>query len=190
MGADKARLLVNGLPLASRLAGLLAAVCAPVFEVGPGCSGLPAVTERPPGQGPLVAVAAGEAALATTGWSGPAVVLACDMPRLTPAVVALLAEWPGPGAVVPVVAGRRQPLCARWSADDLSEAAERARCGQRSLAGLPGAGPCDLVTEDRWGTVADPDAFSDVDGPEDLRRLGLALRLAPGVEPPAGAPGG
>nr|MDP9020189.1 NTP transferase domain-containing protein [Actinomycetota bacterium] len=45
MGRDKALLAVHGLPLAQRTAGVLAAVVAPVLEVGPGRSTLPAVQE-------------------------------------------------------------------------------------------------------------------------------------------------
>ena len=47
MGTDKARLVVDGETLAARSARVLAAVCEPVIEVGPGVSGLPAVEEEP-----------------------------------------------------------------------------------------------------------------------------------------------
>lgn len=45
MGADKALLEIGGRRLADRGASVLAAVCHPVLEVGPGVSGLPAVRE-------------------------------------------------------------------------------------------------------------------------------------------------
>ena len=71
MGHDKATCLSwQARTLARRTARLLAATTTPTFEIGPGHSGLPRVTEDPPGAGPLAAVAAGQRRL--RGRSGPA----------------------------------------------------------------------------------------------------------------------
>ena len=151
MGTDKASLVIGGEPMAARLASLLVAACGgPVLEIGPGRSGLPWLTEDPAGAGPLVAVAAGGAALRAGRWRGAALVLACDLPLLTPTALRLLAIWPGVGSVVPVVEGRAQPLCARWSGLDLMAAGERVAAGQRSLQGLPRPGAC-VLGRGRWG---------------------------------------
>ncbi|MGH2660413.1 MAG: molybdenum cofactor guanylyltransferase, partial [Actinomycetota bacterium] len=96
MGTDKARLMVDGCSLAERAAEALAVVCDPVLEVGPGHTALPAVREDPPGSGPLAALGAGWAALSAAGHRGPVVVLAVDMPYVTPDLLRLLAERPGP----------------------------------------------------------------------------------------------
>lgn len=177
MGTDKAALVVDGRPLAVRLADLLGAACGgPVLEVGPGRSGLPWLIEDPAGAGPLVAVAAGAAALRARGWHGAVLVLACDLPLLTPQALGLLATWPGDASVVPVVGGRSQPLCARWSAAGLAAAEERAAGGQRSLRGLPGPGTRRLAAAE-WGAVDGAATFSDVDTPEDL-----AMLAVPGTE--------
>jgi molybdopterin-guanine dinucleotide biosynthesis protein A len=175
MGVTKASIVVDGTSLAVRTAALLAAVADPVIEIGPGYSGLEARMERTPGEGPLVAVAAGAAALAEAGWHGPALVLACDLPLLTAAALDLIGRWPGEGGAVPVVAGHRQPLCARWSAEDLSDARRLAGSGQRSLRGLPRVVPGSVVDEDAWGGACGPEVFADVDAPADLTRLGLRV---------------
>lgn len=172
MGTDKAALAVGGEPLARRLGAILrGGLGGPLVEVGPGRSGLPAVPDDVPGAGPLVAVATAARVLGADGWAGPAVVLACDLPRFSPAALDLLARWPGTGAAVPLVEGRRQPLCARWSAADLAGATRLAGDGQRSLRGLPGAGPVDLVTEEAWEPLVGVGAFRDADTPGDLADL-------------------
>src|SRR5487761_1664408 len=79
MGFDKSALVIGGVPLARRLAQVLAQVVAPLVEVGPGRSGLPALTEDPAGGGPLVAVGAGHVELSCRGHVGPSLVLACDL---------------------------------------------------------------------------------------------------------------
>lgn len=175
MGTDKATLEVEGVTLASRLGELLSAVTSPTIEVGPGRSGLPSIEEPNPGGGPLVAICVGAAALRQRGFINPVVVLACDLPLLTLPVLRVLAEWPGTGAVLPVIEGRSQPLCARWSETDLFEAARLAKSGQRSLRSLPGIDQCVRLSEKYWQPVADSTVFADVDSPGDLLRLGLQV---------------
>jgi molybdopterin-guanine dinucleotide biosynthesis protein A len=172
MGRDKATLEVAGVALAKRTAGLLGRACAPVVEVGPGVSGLAWVREDPAGAGPLAAVAAGAVALAGAGWSGPALVVATDLPRLTAGLVAWLAGHPAPGSVVPCAEGRPQPLCARWSGPDLARAVELVAGGARSMGDLLRATRPDLVGPGDWGPAAgDPLALADADTPDDLAAL-------------------
>ena len=175
MGTDKARLEVGGQPLAERAAGVLRAVADPVVEVGPGWSGLPAVREDPPGSGPLAAVAAGAAALRATGHDGPVVVLAVDMPRVSVALLRLLATRRGPATAVPRAGGHPQPLCARYGPDALAAVDRLLAAGGRSLRALLEAmdarGEVGWIEPEEWERVADPAALADVDTPEDLRRL-------------------
>ncbi len=174
MGFDKASMLIDGVPCAARVAAVMQAVVADAVEVGPGVSGLPAVQEEPPGGGPLVAVCAGARALNEVGGARSALVLACDLPLVTEDLLRTLAHWPGSRSVVPIIEGRPQPLCARWSAADLAAAADLAEAGTRSMRSLLDRPGIELVEEERWPGQVDRRAFSDVDTPADLKRIGLA----------------
>lgn len=121
MGRDKALLRLDGLPLASRVAGVLAAAGAdPVVAVGgdlPGLrsAGLVAIADRRRGAGPLAGIAT---ALTEVGSHDVVVVLACDLiaasPAAVTAVVEALAAEPAARVAVPVVDGRLEPLHAAW----------------------------------------------------------------------------
>jgi molybdenum cofactor guanylyltransferase len=183
MGTDKADLEVGGERLAERGARILGEVCGPVMEVGPGYSELEAVVEDPPGEGPLAAIAAGGRALRSRAHSGPALVLAVDLPLVTTDALRFLRDFPGTDTVVPFVEGQPQPLCARYSAEALDAAPAAVAAGQdsvrvflRSLSAVQWVGPR------MWGSVAEARTFTDVDSPEDLARLGLAGGLRDAVE--------
>jgi molybdenum cofactor guanylyltransferase len=165
MGTDKATLLIEGEALARRSARLLAEVCDPVLEVGPGYSALPTVEEAEPGRGPLAALVAGAAAL---GTDGPVLLLACDLPFVTRDLLARLVEAPGDGTVVPVDAdGMVQPVCARYSAAACRHAGALLAAGERSLRRL--------LDETGMRALAGVDAraLADVDTPDDAARWGI-----------------
>ncbi len=178
MGRDKAglRLAPDGTSLSSHLAGLLSSCCEPVIEVGEGRSGLVHVSDSPR-LGPLGAVSAGRAALSSAGFAGPALVLATDLALVSASLLAALAGHPADRSlsVVPVVGGRLQPLCARWSPAALDLAASLVAAGERRAQ---------AVFSDEAGFLAldcsdlrDFDLareLEDVDEPADLSRLGLA----------------
>ncbi len=171
MGTDKATLLVSGENLSARLGRLLAAVTQVAIEVGPGSSGLSAVQEDPPGGGPLAALVAGLRALEEDeGWRGPAVVLSCDLPLLDLDALDVLARWPGQNTVAPVLRGRVQPLCARWSRYHLLEASARLATGARSFGELPSGPTSTLLPETNLSSHLRR-AFSDADTPEQLAAL-------------------
>ena len=175
MGEDKALIEVGGRRLVDHAAALLTAVADPVIEVGPGWSGLPAVREDPPGSGPLAALAAGAAFLRAAGHDGAVLVLAVDMPRVGVELLRLLAGRPGTATAVPRAGGHPQPMCARYGPDVLAAVDERLAAGGRSLRDLletlAASGAVSWVEPEEWEPVAGPEAFADVDTPEDLRRL-------------------
>ena len=117
MGEPKASLELAGRPLISypiaavRAAGLQPVVVAKVESVLPGvdCTVVAEQTEAAhPAAGILAALEANE--------GGPVVVLPCDTPFVPPELVDHLARLDTPVAV-PRVAGRLQPLLARYSAE-------------------------------------------------------------------------
>jgi molybdopterin-guanine dinucleotide biosynthesis protein A len=175
MGTDKALIEVDGQRLVDRAAAVLGVVADPVIEVGPGWSERPAVREDPPGSGPLAALGAGAAALRRAGHAGPILVLAVDMPRVGVELLELLAGRAGPATAVPRADGHPQPMCARYGPDLLAAVDERLAAGGRSLRDLletmAASGAVAWVEREEWEPVAGPEAFSDVDTPEDLRRL-------------------
>jgi MYXO-CTERM domain-containing protein len=175
MGADKAALAIDGERLADRGARVLGAVCLPVIEVGPGYAGIERVREDPPGGGPLAAIGAGALALLRRRYAGPAMVLAVDLPLVTVEALTFLRDFPGTDTVVPFVEGQPQPLCARFSAEALHAAPAAVAAGQDSVRGFLRTLPAvQWVGPRMWGSVAEARAFTDVDSPEDLARLGLA----------------
>jgi molybdopterin-guanine dinucleotide biosynthesis protein A len=173
MGRDKASLIVGGTTLAKRTADLLLTVVDTAVEVGPGVSGLPSTIEDPLGKGPLVAIVAGRQALCERGHEGAALVVACDLPLLSERLLVLLRDWSAPGSVVPIVGGIPQPLCAKWGRNDLDRAADMVRTGVRSLRHLVSEPDVTLLDESKWRDLVDEVEFSDVDDPDDVRRLGL-----------------
>jgi molybdopterin-guanine dinucleotide biosynthesis protein A len=174
LGVDKALVRRDGETLAARGARVLGAVCAPVLEVGRGVSGAAAVREDPPGAGPLVALAAGAAALRDRGSDFDALVLAVDLPFVEqPLLEVLLAADPGDGVVAPISGGRVQPLCAYYSANALGRAGTLVNEGERALKALLAAVDVSEIAESAWQAVAPPYALDDVDTPEDLVRLGI-----------------
>lgn len=177
MGRPKATLPVGATTLARRTAALVEAVAQPVVEVGPGHSGLPSVADTIPAAGPLAALATGAAWLAGHGWSGPALVVATDLPRLSEALLAWLAAHPALGSVVPLDrAGQAQPLCARYLAAELTTAEVLVASGRRAMRDLLDATPSItyVVAADWMRAAGDPDALIDVDSPADLAAAGIA----------------
>jgi molybdopterin-guanine dinucleotide biosynthesis protein A len=130
------------------VADVLRQVADPVHEVGPGFTSLPAVAD--PGEGPL-------RALACAPGHGDALVLACDLPRITAELLQWLADQPG--TAVPVVDGRVQPLCARYSAATLALARRVEGRAMHDL--LEAADDVTYLDTSAW----DPALFADVDVP-------------------------
>jgi molybdenum cofactor guanylyltransferase len=188
-GFDKASIIVDGEPLAARVARVLSAVVRPVVEVGPGRSGLRAVVEGEPGRGPLAAIGAGHKSLFDDGHRGPTLVLACDLPNVERRLLSFLAGWAGESSVVPVVSGEPQPLCARWSRRHLDSVASMIDAGHRSMRSLLAEEDVEFLDERSWVGVASAATFADVDRREDFEHLGLHWSLPESPSEAAGGPG-
>jgi molybdopterin-guanine dinucleotide biosynthesis protein A len=172
MGIDKASIVIAaGQTCAQTVGARLSTVAAPVIEVGPGKSGLMAIADEVTGAGPLAAMATGWKTLLKMGYSGAVIVLACDLPRITVPFIDFLARFPGESTVVPVVEGRAQPLCARFSATSLDVCQHLVADGRRSLNTLLDATTVTWIGRETWSHVADEHCFGDIDTPEDLARV-------------------
>lgn len=111
---------------------------------------------------------------ASTPW---VFTVACDMPLLSREPIAwLAARRDGARAVAVVWKGRLEPLHAFWSRACLPVLDEALRTGDPSLWAIATAAGSRFVNDDEWREV-DPDgrAFTNVNTPEDLRRLGIRL---------------
>lgn len=171
MGVDKAALVVDGEPLARRVAQVLSGVCSQVLVAsGDGRRlawlGLPEVADVEPGTGPLGGLIAGLETAAT-----PLVaVVAVDMPDASGAVLRLLAERaPGHDAAVPRTDRGLEPLhavYARTAAATLRAAFEG---GERSVTGALQRIDVAVVEPGDWASADPSGRFArNLNSPQDL----------------------
>jgi molybdopterin-guanine dinucleotide biosynthesis protein A len=175
MGSDKANLLLGERTLLQRVIAkmqqVFPAVVLSVRKPRPEID-LPQVCDEQAGEslhggGPLAGLAAGLDRI-TTPWG---FLVACDMPFIEPAMIALLAgHRSGYQAVVPVVQGHQQTLAAFYSADCMGVLrAHLAGGGKNSLRALLENLRVRYVDESEL-LPADPalHSFRDLDTPEDI----------------------
>jgi molybdenum cofactor guanylyltransferase len=171
-GADKALVELDGEPLVRRALRTLAAACAEVVLADAGRALVPDAESVPdgPGRGP----AAGILGAAASRPGRALLVLACDLPRVGPALLERLARADGDW-VVPRLEGQLEPLCALYRPRALQALAAQVGRGEHALHRLAGA---DLVVRyldaAAIADLGDPRAiFANVNTPADLRRLSL-----------------
>jgi molybdopterin-guanine dinucleotide biosynthesis protein A len=136
-GEDKARAVLGGRPMLSRMYALLSSVTANAWIVAPPHSyddlGLPALADRWPGEGPLGGIITAllhtrESVRENKSGAPWNLILSCDMPFLTQEWLAFLLDRAAAStapAVVPLSAHGREPLCACWrtsAADEIQAA--------------------------------------------------------------------
>ncbi len=133
MGIDKALIQIEGVAMARRVADVLAAAgCQRVVAVGGdrpaiGRLGLELVDDAFPGEGPLGGI------LTALAIGAPAVVVACDLPRLqSVTVAALIAAIDGHHAAI-AFSVRAEPLCAVWTADAVTSLRAKFDSGERAV---------------------------------------------------------
>lgn len=176
MGRDKSRLQVGGLYLATRIAQLLEELFEEVLVVG----GDP--PEETPGhrvedpEGPHCALRGLVAAL-EAAREERVLVVATDLPLVTPDLLLALTAWPEHDVVMPRDADGTHPLCAIYRKEPvLALARERLAAGELRLGALVDGLECaylegsDLAALDPAGQI-----LSNVNTPDDLARVQTLL---------------
>jgi molybdopterin-guanine dinucleotide biosynthesis protein A len=131
------------------------------------------------GRGPLGALAVVLERAAERGDAG-ALVLACDLPLVCPALIgALVTTWSGEDVVAPLREGRLQPLCGLWSVSALSVV--RAALAADTLSVMSTVAQLRLrpVPEREWRPVVrTEEALLNVNTRSDLTRARSIARCA------------
>ena len=128
-GQDKARAILAGQPMLTRMCNLLSAVTTSIRIVAPPnryeFATVPIIEDRWPGEGPLGGIITAllhsrdaesrhAVPAAADGWN---LILSCDMPFLTTEFLIYLRDFARASsakAIVPESAQGREPLCACW----------------------------------------------------------------------------
>jgi len=185
MGQDKSRLPFGDTTLLTWVVRRVAQACAPVIVVARAASDYPdcgarVIGDHRPGEGPLAGLAAGLVA-AETAY---AAVVPCDLPFIEPALLqGLSALAPGWDAVVPVVDGRAQPLCAVYSREVVSVVENMLERGERAVHQLkmqPGVRVRQVLEEELGAWDPGRLSFVNINLPEDYERAtDMLSRSAP-----------
>lgn len=170
-GVDKAAVTIAGLPMLDRVLAACSAARR-VVVVGaerPTSREVSWAMEDPPGGGPLAGVGAGLAAL-DVQLGGSVVVLACDLPYITPAAVRRLRDvLPGHDAAIFADAdGRPQPLAGAYATPALQAALT-------AVGNLRGQRFWRALDHLRWVPVPDRGAARDCDTLDDLNTARMEL---------------
>lgn len=179
MGRPKAFIEVDGVPLVRRALDALGAVCSRLILVAAGEApfaslGVPVVPDAFPLSGPLAGI---HAALSSSAGE-PCLVVACDQPFLSPALLGLIARKgeaairEGADAAVPRIGGRLQGLTAAYAPAALPAAEARLRRGELRISDFLGGLRVAEIAEEACRRV-DPrlDSFVNLNTPEDLARI-------------------
>ncbi len=178
MGRDKAHLTLDGVAFATRVARTLFALCEEVWLVGgeppPDAPGR-AVPDVP---GPSCALR-GLATALGAARAPRVLVLATDLPLVSPPLLlALLARDPA-DVVLPRSPRGLEPLCALYRREPALAAARRRLAeGRLSLHGILDVLPCRTIEPDEVARL-DPDglALRNLNSPEELAAAEAALAV-------------
>lgn len=160
----------DGAPLALRAAWIFHGIGVPCVLVGNrdlyGALGVEVIDDTRPGEGPLAGLEAALIEAARRGAEG-VLLVACDMPFFTAALLERLARAPTAAAVAPWREGRHEPLFARYRGDVLAEVQARLERGERGMQPLLRAvGAAPLALE-----AGEEALLMDWDTPEDAGDL-------------------
>lgn len=171
MGFDKASLVVDGESMASRTARLLGSVTDKVTVLGrEPVEGFGLISDESPYKGPLAALK-GFVPRARSVF-----LCACDMPLFDPRIVTLLqerlAEHEPDMAIVPVLDGHLQPLCALYRASAFQMIKTVCAEGQQSLMAWLDALWVETVDETQIRAAGvDPRSLVSADTPAAFEQL-------------------
>jgi molybdopterin-guanine dinucleotide biosynthesis protein A len=175
LGLDKAGLVFGGRPLleivVERLAGVcqdVVVACGRIDQEGRPALPVRQVSDSIPGRGPLAGLQAGLSAVR----SEFALVMACDMPFLSPGLLTYMAGLPRRfEALSPLVDGRWHPLHAIYARSCLPAIEQLLAEGRNSVEELLSRLRVQALTEDELHRH-DPEGLSlfNLNGPRDLKR--------------------
>ena len=177
LSPDKGWREVQGVPIISRVLAAVASVADETFVVGsatlPPDAQVRVVPDEMPGAGPLAAIYTGMKAISADYY----LVVAWDMPFLTAGLLRyLVAACGGFDALVPVVGGREQPLCAVYARSCLRAISDALAQGCRRVADFYPRVHLWRLAEEEVAHFGRPEVlFFNVNTPEDLE---LARRMA------------
>jgi molybdenum cofactor guanylyltransferase len=179
-GRNKALVEVDGEPVIARQLRAIGDLASEILVVAESPAAFDAypvrvIADRFPGAGPLAGL---DAALAAA--TAPRLLaLACDMPDVTPRVLAhLLERAAGADLVVPMAGGRVQPLCAVYGQAMAPVVAARLAQGRLRAVELPDAAEAAGLRVVRVGAdelaIMDPElrSFANLNSPCDQARRG------------------
>ena len=128
--------------------------------------GLPMVGDAEPGRGPLMGLYSGLLACPTPF----ALVVACDAPFLSPALIeALIARRQPDAMTLPAMERGPQPMPGIYPTTIASEIASLLEEGRAAMRDLVAGGPVELLSaEDVRALDPEGSSFKDLDTPEDL----------------------
>ena len=176
MGRDKALLQLGDQTLIERVLAAARPLGYPRVIIGDPAAyaylGLPVHPDLRPGLGPLGGL---YTALSTT--AAPVLLLACDLPFLTPDFLRHLIDRRGPHqAVVPHTATGLQPLCALYEPSCLAAVEAAIQADQLGMRDLLSNLNLDLIREKDWRPYDERGLlFANLNAPEEYERAQAAL---------------
>ena len=176
MGRDKALLPLGGQTLIERVLAAAHPLGYPRVIIGDPTAythlKLPVLPDRRPKLGPLGGL---YTVLSTT--AAPVLLLACDLPFLTPDFLRYLVSRRGPHqAVVPHTATGLQPLCALYEPSCLAAVETAIQADQLGMRDLLSNLNLDLIKEKDWRPYDEHGLlFANLNAPEEYERAQAAL---------------
>ena len=172
MGRDKALIEWDGQPLIARVLAAAYPLQAPLFIVGNPDQyahlDLPVHPDLHPGLGPIGGL---HTALATA--ASPVLLLACDLPFLTPEFLRMLVGRRGiHQAIVPCTADGAQPLCALYEPSCQTVIESAIAASKRSMRGLLQQLAVDELGTEVWRPYDESGLlFANLNTPEEVARV-------------------
>ena len=182
MGRDKSWLILDGRPMIEHVIGAVSQVADRVAIIANGPEyhrlGLPVFSDTKQGVGPLEGI---RTAL-TNSYTEKALLVACDMPFVTPDLLASLLHFgEGHQVAAPIGPdGLLEPLCAVYSTSILDIATRLIEGGQRKVSRLLDAVDTRLVAFEEIRSLPGSDVFFlNINTAEDYEHATALLRERP-----------